>query len=303
MIGEVMKGRPRESFVYGTKIHLPQDYQTGLYKEEATEEEFTRKLDAALKSLQTDYVDIVYHHMVSRKESAFHEPAMKAMEKAKKAGKAKFMGLTTHSNMPEAIHAAVDSNFYEVVMTSYNPRQKNLTQVKEAIARAANAGIGIVAMKVIRGDVEKGQKPINPRASLKWVLQDLNVHATIPGFGNFEEMDMDLSVMEDLSLTDAEINDLKKEASYSGMFCQGCNQCLQNCKAGLPIPDLMRAYMYTYGYRQPALAHSLLTSLEFPQGGCDNCSSCQVECQNGWEVDEKINEIVRLMEVPSDFIV
>lgn len=303
MIGEVMKGRPRESFVYGTKIHLPQDYQTGLYKKEATEEEFTRKLDAALRSLQTDYVDIVYHHMVSRKESTFHEPAMKAMEKAKKAGKARFMGLTTHSNMPEAIHAAVDSSFYEVVMTSYNPRQKNLAQVKEAIARAADAGIGIVAMKVIRGDVEKGQKPVNPRASLKWVLQDLNVHATIPGFGNFEEMDMDLSVMEDLSLTDAEINDLKKEASYPGLFCQGCNQCLQNCKAGLPIPDLMRAYMYTYGYRQPALAHSLLTSLEIPQGVCDDCSSCKVECQNGWKVDEKINDIIRLMEVPSDFIV
>ena len=84
MIGEVMKGRPRDSFIYGTKIHLHQDYQTGLYKETATEEEFTKKLDAALKSLQMEYVDIVYHHMVSRRESAFYEPIMEAMEKAKK---------------------------------------------------------------------------------------------------------------------------------------------------------------------------------------------------------------------------
>ena len=303
MIGRVMKERSRDSFIYGTKIHLPQDYQTGLYKQEATEEEFTRKLDAALRSLQMDYVDIVYHHMVSRRESAFHEPVIKAMEKAKKAGKARFLGMTTHSNVPDAIHAAVDADIYEVVMASYNPRQKNLVQVKEAISRAASAGLGVVAMKVIRGDVERGQKPVNPLASLKWVLQDRNVHATIPGFSNFDELNTDLSAMEDLSLTDAELNDIKSEASYEGMFCQGCNQCLKKCPSQLPIPDMMRAYMYTYGYRQPALAQDLLKSLEIRQNACDECSSCRVECLNGWKVDEKIHDIIRLREVPTDFLV
>ena len=158
MIGEVMKGRPRDSFIYGTKIHLHQDSQTGLYdKELATEQEFTKKLDAALKGLQMEYVDIVYHHAVSRRESAFYEPVMNAMEKAKKAGKARFLGITTHINVPEAVQAAADSSFYEVVMASYNPRQKNRDQVKEAIAKAANAGLGVVAIKVIRGNTENGQ--------------------------------------------------------------------------------------------------------------------------------------------------
>ncbi|MCX6335562.1 MAG: aldo/keto reductase, partial [Bacteroidia bacterium] len=303
MIGEVLKGRHRESVIYGTKIHLPQDYKTGLYEKTATEKEFTENLDAALKRLQMDYVDILYHHMVSRKESAFYEPVMKAMEKAKKAGKARFLGITSHSNVPEVVQAATDSKFYEVIMASYNPRQINLLQVKEAIANAAKAGLGVVAIKVIRGDIEEGQKPINPGASLKWVLQDTNVHATVPGFSNFDEMNIDLSVMEDLSLTNAEMNDLKREDSYSGLFCQGCGQCLQQCKAELPIPDLMRAYMYVHGYRQPALAYSLLTSLELPQKVCDDCSSCQVVCQNGWKVSEKICDIVRLKDVPSSFLV
>jgi predicted aldo/keto reductase-like oxidoreductase len=303
MLGEVLKGRPRESVIYGTKIHLPQDSITGLYEKTATEKEFTRSLDAALKSLQMDYVDILYHHMVSRRESAFYEPVMKAMEKAKKAGKARFLGMTSHSNIPEVVQAAADSKFYEVIMASYNPRQKNLLQVKEAIANAAKAGLGVVAIKVIRGDIEEGQKPINSGASLKWVLQDTNVHATVPGFSNFDEMNIDLSVMEDLSLTDAEMNDLKRENSYSGLYCQGCGQCLQQCKARLPIPDLMRAYMYVYGYRQPVLAHSLLASLELPQKVCDDCSSCQVVCQNGWKVSEKICDIVRLKDVPPGFLV
>jgi predicted aldo/keto reductase-like oxidoreductase len=302
-IGKIFKELPRESVIYGTKIHLPQDYKTGLYLETATEEEFTRQLDAALKRLQMDYVDIVYHHMVSRRESAFHEPAMNAMEKAKKAGKARFLGITSHSNVPEAVHAAADSNFYEVVMASYNPRQKNGLQVKEAIARAANAGLGVVAIKVIRGDVEKGQEPVNPKASLKWVLSDPNVHATIPGFSSIDEMHLDLSVMEDLSLSRVEMEDIEREKSMPGMFCQGCAQCLQACKEELPIPDLMRAYMYTYGYRQPALAHSLLKSLDLPKNVCDGCSSCQVACNNGWDVAEKIRDIKRLNDVPESFLI
>jgi predicted aldo/keto reductase-like oxidoreductase len=211
--------------------------------------------------------------------------------------------MTSHSNVPEVVQAATDSKFYEVIMASYNPRQINLLQVKEALANAAKAGLGVVAIKVIRGDIEEGQKPINPGASLKWVLQDTNVHATVPGFSNFDEMNIDLSVMEDLSLTNAEMNDLKREDSYSGLFCQGCGQCLQQCKAELPIPDLMRAYMYVHGYRQPALAYSLLKSLELPHKVCDDCSSCQVVCQNGWKVSEKICDIVRLKDVPSSFLV
>jgi len=204
MIGEMLKGRrPRGSFIFGPKIHLPRNQATGLYEKRATEEEFLKKLDASLKRLKLDYVDILYHHDVSRRESALYEPVMNAMEKAKRGGKTRFRGLTTHMNVAEAIRAAADSNFYDVVMAAINFRQKDQLQIKEAVANAAGAGLGVVAIKVIRG-VAEGEKSTNPKASLKWVLQDPNVHATVPGFSTFEEMNVDLSVMEDLTLSDAE---------------------------------------------------------------------------------------------------
>jgi hypothetical protein len=219
---------------------------------------------------------------------------MTAMSKAKEAGKVRFFGLTTHSNVPEAVHAAVDTGFYEVVMAAYNPRQVDVAQVQEAIARAAGAGLGVVAIKVIRGDAERGGQPVNPRASLKWVLENPNVHATIPGFSTFEEMATDLSVMEDLSMSEAERIDVEREASGPGMFCQGCGSCLRQCPARLPIPDLMRAYMYAHGYRQPALGRSLVASLELPSLVCEDCSSCTVTCTNGWDVAAKVREIALL---------
>ena len=294
MIGRVMRGRPRDSFIFGPKIHLPQNQTTGLYEKGATEQEFLKKLDASLKRLKMDYVDIVYHHDVSRRESAFYEPIMKAMDRAKKDGKARFLGLTTHKNMAEAVRAAADSNFYEVVMTAYNFRQKDPLRIKEAIAKAAGAGLGVVAIKIIRGGFDEYDKPTNPAASLKWVLQDPNVHATIPGFSTYEEMEVDLSVMEDLALTDAEKEDLRRASLWPSLYCQGCGQCLEQCPVGLPIPDLMRAYMYAYGYRQPALAKSLVKSLDLANRLCEDCSSCAIQCLNGWNIAAKIRELIVL---------
>jgi predicted aldo/keto reductase-like oxidoreductase len=299
MIGEVLKGRPRGSFIFGPKIHLPRNQATGLYEKGATEEEFLKRLDASLKRLKMDTVDILYHHDVRRKESALYEPVMKAMDKAKRAGKTRFLGLTTHMNVAEAVRAAANSNFYEVVMAAYNFRQKDHLQIGEAIAKAAHSGLGVVAIKVIRGELEEGQKPANPRASLKWVLQDPNVHATVPGFSTFEEMNVDLSVMENLNLSDAEKEDLKRAVSRPGLYCQGCGRCLKQCPAGLPIPDLMRAYMYAFGYRQPALARALITSLDLPGQVCEGCPSCAVECLNRWNVGEKVRDIIGFRDLPA----
>jgi ferredoxin len=137
---------------------------------------------------------------------------------------------------------------------------------------------------------------------LKWVLQDPNIHATVPAFDTFEDMNVDLSVMDDLTLTDPEKEDLKRAASNAGLFCQGCGQCVKQCIAKLPIPDLMRAYMYTYGYRQPALAQSLVVSLGLPRQVCEDCSLCPVKCLNGWNIGGKIRDIVRLRDLPSGFL-
>lgn len=80
-------------------------------------------------------------------------------------------------------------------------RQKNKGEIGQAMARAAKAGIGIVAMKTQAGvywDKER-QEPINMKAALKWALQNENVHTSIPGFTAFDQMELDLTVMENLT--------------------------------------------------------------------------------------------------------
>ena len=303
LVGEVIKGRSRDSYIVGTKVESPQNRITFLYTDEATEEAFLKGLDASLKRLGLDYLDILYHHRVGRRESALFEPILKAMEKAKKSGKARFVGVSTHRNESEVIQAAIDSKFYEIVLTAYNFKQKHYLQVKEAIAKAAQSGLGIIAMKVMGGMVSQDPlKPINAGAALRWVLQDHNVHTAVPGFCTFEEMKTDLSVMENLTLTDSEKEYLKTASSSPGMYCQGCGQCEKQCLAKLPIPDLMRAYMYCYGYRKPGMAQELVVSLGLPSHVCEDCGPCPVKCLNGWNVAGKIRDVARLRDVPSEFI-
>jgi predicted aldo/keto reductase-like oxidoreductase len=304
MIGEVLKGRPRDSFAISTKARLPGDRITGLYPPEATEEAFAKKIDTSLKNLGLDYTDIYHHHGIHAREAALHEPILNALVKAKKAGKIRFAGITTHQNEPVVIRAAVESKVYDVVLPAYNSRQQHAPEVKKAIAEAAEAGLGVITMKAVGGRAwgSYPTKTIDVRADLKWPLQDPNVHTVIAGFTTFDQMNLDLEIMKDITLTQSERDHLRRATQTAGLYCQGCGQCLGQCAKRLPIPDLMRAYMYVYGYRNLVEAQDLLFSLNLPAEPCGDCSSCPVKCSNRWNVSTRIRDVARLREVPPDFV-
>jgi predicted aldo/keto reductase-like oxidoreductase len=306
MIGQVIKDRDRDSFVIGTKMTYPKDRETGMYLPETSVKQFQEKFNTSLKRLGLDYVDILYIHSVSRKETVFCEPAQKFLEIAKKEGKARFGGFSTHKNEPEVIQAAVESKAYDVILTAYNFKQENRVALKKAIAAAADAGIGIVAMKTQAGvywDKEK-QQPINMKAALKWALQDENVHTSIPGMTTFDQLELDISVMEDLTLTPEEMKDLRLDESpaMAGLYCQQCDKCRAQCPEGVDIPAYMRSYMYAYGYRNTGLAQETLDGVGITALPCSDCRNCGVECAMGFDVRKKILDIARIKDVPREFL-
>jgi len=305
MLGEVLKDRQRDSFVLATKVP-PEDIdnRTGEVKSGTTAKAFLDKLDISLKRLRMDYVDILYVHGISTKEAAMFPALLEAVQAAKKLGKARHVGMSTHRNEPEVIQAAIDSGVYEVVLSAINFKQDYYPNLKETIANAAKAGIGIVAMKTMAGgfhDKERKQ-PINCKAALKFVLQDENVTTAIPGNTNFDHLNMNLSVNTDITMTDEEKAGLLIGKSSGGLYCQGCEQCVPDCPKGLPIPDIMRAYMYTYGYRAPEMAQSLLSSLNLPGQPCAGCTTCSSVCAKGFDISGRIKDVARLTSVPTEFL-
>lgn len=306
MLGTVLPGRKRDSFVLCTKVFVSTlDRKTGQFPKDTRPEEIGEKLDLSLKRLGLDHVDVLYLHCQSLRESVLFEPLLKALEQAKASGKTRFIGVSTHKNEPEVLRAAVEAKLYDVVLTSYNFRQDHHLEVQKAIAEAAQAGLGIVAMKTQAGvywDKDK-QSPINMKAALKWAVRDPNVHTAIPGFVSFDQLEEDLQVLRDPALSREEEQSLVEPAKVAGLYCQGCETCMGQCPAGLPIPDLMRSYMYSHAYRNRAEAQSLVLALDLPAAPCDDCETCPVVCAKHFDVRARVRDIVRLRQVPREFLI
>ncbi|MCR4396405.1 MAG: aldo/keto reductase [Candidatus Saccharicenans sp.] len=291
IIGQVIKGRPRDSFFLATKVREG--------------DRFLEMVDISLQRLGLDYVDILYLHNLSQRDNVLAEENLKVMEQVKKSGKARFIGLSTHANEPEVIRAAIEARIFDVVLTGYNFRKNYIKDLDAAIAEATATGVGIIAMKTMAGafwDKQRTQ-PINTKAALKWALNNPNITTAIPGMTTFDQLKSNLEVVKDLKLTPEELYDLKigETAGLAGLYCQGCQRCLPQCPKGLPIPEMMRAYMYAYGYKNLAAAHELVSSLNLPDNPCAGCSSCSVNCAFRFDVRERLVDINRLKSVPTEF--
>ncbi|MFN8240963.1 MAG: aldo/keto reductase [Bacteroidales bacterium] len=305
MLGNFFKDVPRSSFFLETKVKPNGVGRDGKPTDQTTEEDFLQKFDLSLSRLKLDYVDILYVHDISNPELLEHKPLLTALQKLKKQKKIRFAGFSTHGNMAGVIDAAAGKKDWDVILTSYNFKLNAIDELNAAISKAAKAGIGIVAMKTMAGggflDKEK-TKPVNTSAALKWALSNPDIHTTIPGMTTFDHLTANIKVLEDISLSEQDKKDLLLAAAEPGLMCTGCTSCAGSCPFNLPVPDLMRAYMYAYGYSEKGMAYNLLGELGTGVSPCSNCEVCKVECGGGFNVRDRIADISRLVNVPAEFI-
>ena len=305
MLGGFFSTLPRDSFVIATKVKpAGVDQRTGLPSKETTAEDFMEKFELSMKRLRMDYVDILYMHAVDSAEMVRHKEIVNTMLDLKKKGRVRFIGISTHKNEPLVIETMVAEGIWDVVLTSYNYRQTYISDMNSAIAKAVSSGMGVVAMKTLAGgwlDRER-TKPVNALAALKWAISNPDVCTTIPGITAFDQLTTDLKVMGDPLLTETEKNELLADASCPGLYCNACSNCAPGCSNRLPIPELMRAYMYAYGYRDLSMASELITETGVKNDPCSGCDTCSATCVRGFDLREKISDITRLADVPFDLL-
>ena len=305
VIGEVLERRGDRDKVYvATKMRLARDRNKNVFslkgserEPAATEENLFTQLESSLQRLRTDYVDILYLHSCDSPQMVTYEPLMNALVKAKKQGKARFLGTSTHGDVANVIRATADAGIYDVSLAAYNYVMEEKEEIKNAIAYAAGKGLGFVAMKT-QGGRRLQQDPdteINNQAALKWVLNDENVSTTIPGMTTFDQLDMNMGVMNDLALTAQEQEDLRMAAAMRGiLFCQNCRDCVPTCPQHVEIPKLMRAYMYAAGYGNYIQARTTVAELPGKKGldVCRECSDCRASCRRGIDIGSRVHSLI-----------
>jgi len=276
-VGRALKGY-RDKVIIATKVH------------NSKKENMIKSIEKSLTSLQVDVIDIMQLHGVSSKEEVQDSVAIEVLDKFKKDGKIRFTGVTTHSNIPVVVDAAIESKFYDVVLLVYHYKSGNA--IKEAIERAAKAGIGIIAMKTQMGGYKTEEmKGLSPhQAALKYVLMNQNVAATVPSMVNFDQLNENIAVMGK-KLTASDISILNKySSSISSVYCKMCSYCNGVCPNGVKVQDINRFLMYYEGYGDYYLGQNSYRSFipkEMAQA-CLDCESCKIKCVNGLNVKEKM---------------
>ncbi|MGD0277972.1 MAG: aldo/keto reductase [Smithella sp.] len=288
IVGRALKGR-RDKVYVATKI-LP---------DSITKEAIFKDVETSLKALDTDYLDVIQLHNLTDKVRIFSPEIREALVKLKQQGKARFFGVTTHTNQVQVLNALMEDKdkFFDTALVAYNFKSGN--DLKEAIAKAALHKIGIIAMKTQAGGYQTDQLgPISPhRAALKWALQDTNVTAAIPGMRNLAELREDIGVMGlKLSYFDKLI--LKRYGdAVKPYYCHFCGKCEPACSKGVEISTINRCVMYGEAYKNMELSRS--TYREIPAAAsasaCLTCQTCAAKCVNGLDIPTKMAQARKLL--------
>jgi predicted aldo/keto reductase-like oxidoreductase len=290
MVGAALKSK-RKDLIISTKTMS------------RTKEEALQHIDTSLKELGTDYVDIWHLHMKSKPEE-LTEGLLEAQQIAKKAGKARFLGVSTHT-LPDLLPGIIkNAPHFDVVLTTYNFTMG--PEIGAAIEAAAKAGLGTIAMKVMAGGAgmgRPGQKP-NPimqregatLAALKWVLKNPNVNTTIPSMTDMEQLDENLRALaEPFTGADEKILAVRLK-EIRPLYCSMCGSCAGKCPKGIPVADVLRYLSYSEGYGEFQLARENYLSLssEIRNARCETCTTCAVRCPNGVQVVQRLRRAQEL---------
>jgi aryl-alcohol dehydrogenase-like predicted oxidoreductase len=243
-------------------------------------------LETSLRELRTDYLDIWYLHSKDEPES-LNAGLLEAVQTAKAQGKARFVGLSTHS-AETMVPAAIRTGILEVVLITYNYTMGS--RLDAAIGAAAQAGLGVVAMKVMAHG-KKDLKPGAGPAALKWVLKNQGIQTTIPSMVDMDQLEQNFRAMSssfdaaDQTVLTACLDQL------APVYCRMCGGCRDKCPKGLPVADMLRCLTYADGYGQFALGRERFQG--FTAGirsvRCVDCGSCAVDCPNGVQVSRRLS--------------
>ena len=307
MVGAALKGRRKQVILSSKSL--------GKTKQDALAE-----LDISLRELGTDYLDIWYLHNKNEPAEVTGD-LLEAQHDAKRSGKIRFAGVSTHFNMDRMLPYLAKLGQTDVVLTTYNFAMRSVSandntntaaaksDMTSTIRAAREAGMGVITMKALaggatrvrRGDRLYGASPQSlveqlnqegaPLAAIKWVLRNPHVDTAIICMTDHEQLEENVRAMAE-PYTDRDEQLLATRLADIGpYYCRMCGSCSGVCSKGLPVADMMRILNYAEGYGQFAMARERFLQLPQPARAvrCHDCSACSVDCPYGVRVRERVS--------------
>ena len=212
MVGDVVAPR-RKDVVIQSKLRVNlRSQEDGTFTSDEvknTIKDMTASMEASLKALKTDYIDIMLIHGATDPKVIYHEDVLTFFLKAKESGKIRAYGFSSHTNQVELLRTANQKGFYEVIMVPYNHKGSYIhmnsgsysewdqpaLEVEMSIAK--KRGVGMLGMKTCSGGPYAPDEDTEAsfEHALRWVLDQDKVHALAVAMGNFEQIEENRRVL------------------------------------------------------------------------------------------------------------
>jgi uncharacterized protein len=249
------------------------DIHTPLPVVENVEKEF----QSSLKRMNTDHVDlyIVVHGITATAQLT--DDLRKWADEKKKKGLIKFVGFSTHSEMPQNLMAASKLPWIDALLFRCDFRNMKDPKMQDAIEACSKAGIGMIAIKTIGATLDvkseedrklsgyftdKGFDPY--QAKVKAVLEDKRITAAAVGMKTVAIADLYAKAVTDkVQLGAADHAALQQYAQATcDSYCPGCSHHCGEVLPDLPrLSDVMRYLMYHNSYGARDYARSLFAMI------------------------------------------
>jgi len=244
-------------------------------------------LKRALVETGREYIDLfLLHEQESRLTLAGHAEALRCLVDARRAGVVGAVGVSTHA--PAVVDAAAEMEDIDVIHPLVNYRglgllEGTLDQMLAAVAKAARAGKGIYAMKILGGGhlAVGGPSASGPASgSVSGPVSDPTsgsaeeafafirgipyIHAVAVGVKTREELVYDLALLAGQPPPPEVVAAVsgRRRGLFIEEYCEGCGECVRRCRYG--------ALSLVEGGRRVAV----------DQARCVLCGYCAAACRN-----------------------
>jgi len=278
-----------------------------------------RRLEASLRRLRTDWVDLYFNHAVNDVDRIANPEWAEFTERAAEQGKIRWRGLSGHGGrLIECLDHALDHDLVDVILVAFNfgqdpafyqrfTRSFDFVAVQpdlpRVLAKAKAKDVGVLAMKTLRGAKLNDMRPYEAggatfaQAAFRWVLSHDDVDALIVTMRQPEEVEEYLGAS---GWTRPRAGDAALLVGYERAFgdtqCRyACAACAGACPAGVPVAEVLRSRMYAADYGDPALGREQYAALGGGASPCLACdgSPCAGACPHGLPIAELTRDAAR----------
>jgi aryl-alcohol dehydrogenase-like predicted oxidoreductase len=149
-----------------------------------------REVEASLKRLQTDHVDLLHMHSLGKEDDLAkieaEDGALKALHELRDQKVARFIGMTSHTD-GAVMARAIEHNDLDCVQMAMNPARV-LNFESQALPAARKKDLGVILMKVTGQERLLGANGASPQALLRYAWT-LPVSTVVCGMPKLEFLD------------------------------------------------------------------------------------------------------------------